>query len=118
MGLFSKITSAMPAVHPHEAHEMLSTGATLLDVREPEEWRAGHAPGSHNVPLSRLAHWSLAEPEASVVVVCRSGHRSRVAVQALRQAGVDAVNLHGGMSAWHAAGLPMSSASGSQPRVL
>ena len=53
-----------------------------------------------------------------VVAVCRSGNRSGQAALALAAAGVDVVNMTGGMKAWHDAGLPMRSNDGTVPRVL
>jgi rhodanese-related sulfurtransferase len=78
----------------------------LLDVREIDEWSAGHAPGALHVPLSRLASESV-PAGATVLCICRSGGRSGKATDALRRAGVDAVNVAGGMNAWSAAGLPV-----------
>lgn len=78
----------------------------LLDVREGDEWAAGHAPGAVHAPLSRL---SLEDVPADrpVVAVCRSGSRSGQATAALVAAGRDVVNLSGGMLQWAAAGLPV-----------
>lgn len=107
MGLLS--TLFPPTVGAGEAHEAVSSGrALLLDVRERGEWKAGHAAGARNVPLSRLAaELGRLEPDRRYVVVCRSGGRSRSAVARLRRAGLDAVNLRGGMLAWQRAGLPL-----------
>jgi rhodanese-related sulfurtransferase len=86
----------------------LDGGAVLLDVREPEEWEAGHAPGARHVPLGllpdRMGEFERSEP---IVVVCRSGHRSGLATEWLTTAGFDAANLVGGMQAWAAALLPV-----------
>jgi len=79
----------------------------ILDVRERHEWKAGHAPGSKNIPLS-----SLDKRTAELVLtrryiaVCRSGSRSRRATVQLRRAGFDVVNLKGGMSSWKRARHP------------
>ena len=78
----------------------------LVDVREPGEWSSGHAPAAVHHPLSQFDPSRL--PEADVVyVICRSGNRSARATEALRDLGVDARNVAGGMSAWEAAGLPI-----------
>lgn len=91
--------------------------ALLLDVREDDEWSAGHAPTAQHMPLSTF-DVAAVRIDRPVVVVCRSGNRSGQATLALVAAGVDAVNMSGGMTAWHEAGLPMQSADGSLPRVL
>jgi rhodanese-related sulfurtransferase len=85
----------------------------ILDVRERHEWKAGHAPGSKNIPLSKL-HARTAELAADrrYIAVCRSGSRSRSAVTQLQRAGLDAVNLKGGMHSWKRAGLPLEPRNG------
>jgi rhodanese-related sulfurtransferase len=98
-----------PSTSAPEAHEALrQRRAVLLDVREPREWRAGHAPGAKNVPLARLGS-RIAELPAgrTYIVACRSGSRSRRAAAQLQRAGLTALNLKGGMHAWQRAGLPL-----------
>lgn len=88
-----------------EAHER-PEGGVLLDVREDEEWAAGHAGGAVHVPMRRLTPPRL--PEARpVYVICRSGNRSGQVVEILTAAGIDARNVVGGMIAWAGAGLPI-----------
>jgi rhodanese-related sulfurtransferase len=91
----------------------------VLDVREDEEWAAGHVEGSTHVPLmelgDRLADLPLAE---QTLVVCRSGHRSAHATAYLRELGVEAVNLDGGLAAWQTAGRPLVADGGQQPTVI
>ncbi|MEU6005398.1 rhodanese-like domain-containing protein [Streptomyces sp. NPDC047453] len=85
-------------------------GAWLVDVREAREWRAGHAPGALHLPLSVLASGADVPPEVSgrlLVVVCRSGNRSRQAAELLSARGADAVDVIGGMRDWVRAGLPV-----------
>ncbi|MGV4981044.1 rhodanese-like domain-containing protein [Streptomyces sp. NRAIS4] len=87
----------------------------LLDVREPDEWRAGHAPGAVHLPLTALAAGAGLPAEAQarpVVVICRSGRRSRQAAELLRGMGVEAVDVMGGMQEWAGAGLPVVDARG------
>lgn len=102
-----------------EADEAVAAGAHLLDVREPVEFDAGHAPLAASIPLGALEQRTEELPrEATIVCVCRSGHRSAAASQALGAAGFDAVNLAGGMYAWAADGLPVVAASGSPGTVI
>jgi rhodanese-related sulfurtransferase len=90
----------------------------LLDVREPDEWVAGHAPEATFIPLGELGQRSAEIPaDQTVYVICRSGHRSAQATAALNAAGWQAVNVAGGMQQWAAAGRPMISESGTQPHV-
>jgi rhodanese-related sulfurtransferase len=102
-------------------------GAVLLDVRENDEWAAGHAPSAVHVPMGqipeRLDELATEFPDRPVRVVCRSGGRSARVTAYLQQAGWDAVNVDGGMRAWAAAGRPMvaesdATPSGAAPRVL
>ncbi|MFG2731870.1 rhodanese-like domain-containing protein [Streptomyces canus] len=89
-----------------------STGdAVLLDVRGPEEWAAGHAPGALHLPLDVLAAGSALPEEAAgrpLLVICRSGRRSHEAVALLASRGIEAVDVVGGMGAWTEAGLPVT----------
>ncbi len=106
--LFPPSTSAQDSYDASRRREVV-----IIDVREPREWKAGHAPGSKNVPLStlkkRIGDFS---PHRRYVAVCRSGARSRSATAQLRSASLDAVNLKGGMSAWSRAGLPLEPRNG------
>lgn len=99
----------MPAVSVADARQKLAEGAPLIDVRMPEEFVDAHAEGARNCPLPALRQCAaeLAQlPE--VYVMCRSGGRSASAVSVLRSAGVNAINVSGGLIAWHASGLPMA----------
>jgi rhodanese-related sulfurtransferase len=94
--------------------------AYLLDVREPEEWSAGHAPGAHHVPMMEIpVRLDEVPTDADVVVVCRSGGRSSQVVAYLASRGWDNVrNLDGGMGAWVDAGREIVRDDGQSPRVL
>jgi len=106
-----------PSVPQIDARSVPDT-AVLLDVREHEEWVAGHAEGAVHVPLGQLPGRLGDVPDGSeVVVVCRSGARSAQATAWLAAQGRRAANLDGGMQAWVAAGRPMVSESGAPPTV-
>ena len=105
----------MPQVSAAEVAE----DAYLLDVREDEEWRAGHPPGAHHLPMMQIPG-RLAEipTEEDVVVACRVGARSAQVVAYLLAAGRDNVrNLDGGLVAWARAGRPLVSEDGRAPEV-
>ena len=103
-------------VDPAEASRLASDGALLLDVREPDEWAAGHAPDAVHVPLGDLDPATIPHDRV-VVAVCRSGNRSgRVALQ-LADAGIDVRNMTGGMKAWAADGRPVRRGDG-QPGLV
>lgn len=103
-----------------EARRRTADGAAvLLDVREPSEWNAGHAPGAVHLPLSALADGAPPAAPAGppVVVICRSGRRSRQAARLLADRGVPAVDVTGGMAAWAAAGFPVRDRHGNAGTV-
>jgi rhodanese-related sulfurtransferase len=91
---------------------MVRSGALLLDVREDDEWAAGHAPGASHLPLSRLSGVVELPSDRAIVCVCHVGVRSAAVAAWLVGAGRDAVNLVGGMAAWLDAGLPVVRADG------
>jgi rhodanese-related sulfurtransferase len=93
--------------------------AFLLDVREDDEWVAGHAPGALHVPMMEIPARAEEVPaDRDVVVVCRVGQRSAQVVAYLRHNGWEhVINLDGGMASWDAAGRPMVSEDGGAARV-
>ncbi len=105
----------VPAVGANE----VPAGAYLLDVRDGEEWAAGHAPDAHHLPMMEIpARLDEIPVDQDVVVVCRVGGRSAHVVAYLRSLGLDkARNLDGGMMAWARAGRPMVSEDGGAPQV-
>jgi rhodanese-related sulfurtransferase len=83
-----------------------------VDVRESGEWDAGHIAGALWIPMGEFADRVSELPEGRLAIVCRSGARSGVVADWLVHSGVDAVNLTGGMEAWHAASLPIEPVDG------
>ncbi|WP_107481535.1 rhodanese-like domain-containing protein [Streptomyces malaysiense] len=94
--------------------------AVLLDVRERNEWEAGHAPGAVHAPLSGLVT-GAALPSAAqarpLVVICRSGQRSRRAAALLAGRGAVVADVEGGMRAWAAAGHPVVDVRGNSGSI-
>ena len=91
----------------------VAADATILDVREDDEWAAGHIAGSTHVPLSQLPARAADIPAADpLVVVCRVGARSAQVAAWLLGQGRQAVNLTGGLDAWAAAGRPLVTDAG------
>lgn len=92
--------------------------AWLLDVREDDEWAAGHAPSATHIPLGQLGARTAELPlDEQIYVICRSGRRSARATEALNGAGWHALNVAGGMQDWAAAERPMVTDSGAAPFV-
>lgn len=119
--MFSLLRRGPDRLTPQQAHQRTSDGkAVLLDVREKPEWTAGHAPNSVHVPLTSLLTGGTLPAEARgrpLVVICRSGHRSRQAVKLLTERGAQAVDVEGGMNAWAAAGYPVVDARGNSGKT-
>ncbi|MEU0659957.1 rhodanese-like domain-containing protein [Streptomyces lavendulocolor] len=95
----------------------------VLDVREHDEWAAGHVEGALHVPMSDFVSRFGEVTEAvadgrRAYVMCRVGGRSAQVTQYLVQQGIDAVNIDGGMLAWEGAGRPMVTDNGSPAIVL
>ena len=83
-------------------------GHILLDVRNADEWEAGHAPGAQWVPLRELEGARFRLPmNRRIVCVCRTGARSGRAAEALISWGFEAANMVGGMKSWAESGFPV-----------
>ena len=108
----------IPTVAMSGVPDPLPEGLGVLDVREDDEWRAGHVEGATHIPLRDVPARLAELPEGQTLVVCKVGARSAQAVAYLQQQGRDAVNLDGGMLDWEAAGRPMVSETGTPPQVL
>lgn len=80
----------------------------LLDVREPSEFQQAHIAGAILIPMGQIkARVQELPADRNIIVVCASGSRSGMVVNALRKAGFSALNLEGGMGAWARASLPI-----------
>lgn len=96
----------------------LPDDVVLLDVREPDEWAAGHAPGALHVPVGDVpARLAELPRDRDVVLVCHGGGRSSRTAAWLLDQGYACRNLTGGMVAYAAAGLPLESDTGEPPVV-
>lgn len=85
--------------------EAQAAGATVVDCREPMEYRAGHVPGAILMPLGQLQDKAADLPTDQIVyVICASGNRSVQASEFLRRMGIEAYSVAGGTSAWQNAG--------------
>ena len=95
------------AIGVGEVADRVVSGALLIDVREPDEWREGHAPDARHIPLGHLGGYLDELPQdRDLLLICRSGARSDYAMRALRQSGFPrAINVAGGMLDWVGAGL-------------
>lgn len=90
----------------------------VLDVRWQEEWDAGHIDGAVHIPLDELDDRAGDLTGGPWVTVCRSGNRSADAAGTLRDTGLDADSLDGGLEAWAAGGRPLVTADGRPGEVV
>lgn len=98
----------VPEVSPQEAFDHVQDGAFLLDVRRPDEWAESHVPGATHIPLDQLPDRTGELPAGQqIIVMCRSGGRSAQATSFLREQGIDAVNMAGGILEWTHQELPV-----------
>ena len=100
-----KIRSEVEEVDPSEVAAHLGNGVVLVDVRESEEWDAGHIPGAKHVPrgyLESRIEGAVADRSQRVVIYCASGQRSALAANTLReQLGYENVaSMNGGITLW------------------
>ncbi|HEX4897760.1 MAG TPA: rhodanese-like domain-containing protein [Candidatus Limnocylindrales bacterium] len=109
VGAASQTPSMASTVSVADAAVLRDDGAIIIDVREPDEWAAGHIPGAILIPLGELpSRIGDVPPNRPIVVVCRSGNRSAQGRDILIGAGFPAVtSLDGGMNDWAGAGLPI-----------
>jgi rhodanese-related sulfurtransferase len=86
----------------------------LLDVREQDEWDAGHAPQAVHYPMSKMMIEGIEGIDLSrrFAIICRSGGRSYQVAETLVEADVVAINVTGGMQAWKAEGFDVVSTTG------
>lgn len=100
----------VPQVDAKTAHTQWQAGEVeLVDVREQSEWDLGHVEGTKLIPLGQLPmRWRELDPDKRWVCVCRSGNRSNYAAAMLRQAGIEAANMQGGMLDWKSEKLPIT----------
>ena len=100
-------------VAPLEVHPLLHSSMRIIDVREPDEYAAGHLPGAVNIPRGMLefkvsgeADWQ--NPEQAVLLYCKTSGHAALATCSLQSLGFTQVrSMAGGFDAWQAAGLPI-----------
>jgi rhodanese-related sulfurtransferase len=109
----------VPEVSAEEASTLVSQGALLLDVREPDEWQAGHAPDAIFLPIGQVeARIDELPRDRQILAICRVGGRLAAVVAALNTLGYDAVNVAGGMRAWESDDLPVIADDGLPGAVI
>jgi hydroxyacylglutathione hydrolase len=101
-----------PSLEPHRVEALRLAGALLVDVRDPEEFAAGHVPGATSLPANRAGFGtrlvSIADPERRVVLIGSDDDHARGAARLAAAVAVEPISgvLAGGFAAWSASGLP------------
>ena len=112
---YLKVKDSLEPVPAAQLLERVRDGlVTVLDVRPPEEYAAGHLPGAINIPLKELEkHLDEFDPSQEIVAYCRGPHCVLAfdAVSRLREKGVNARRLDGGLPEWRMEGFPVESGS-------
>jgi rhodanese-related sulfurtransferase len=106
-------------IDPEEGRRLVEGGALLLDVREDDEWEAGHAPEAVHMAMGTVADRIDEIPDdRTIVCMCRVGGRSGAVAASLAGAGYDVRNVAGGMLAWESGGLPVVTDDGGIGRII
>lgn len=109
--LVNDAKSRVKEVNIDEYQKMPRDGHILVDVREDNEWSAGHAAGAVHLSkgiIERDVEKEVPDKSKTLVLYCGGGFRSALAADALRQMGYqNAISLDGGWRAWNQAGLPV-----------
>lgn len=109
----------VPSVDVYESLDLLGSGAVLLDVRESDEWMAGHAPVARFMPMDSVPELvTTLAGDVPIVVICRSGRRSALVARYLNDRGFTSCNLVGGMQAWQQCGQAVVRDDGSVGSVI
>src|SRR3954466_251075 len=100
-----QIRSRVQEMDPAEVSEHLGNGITLIDVRESEEWDAGHIPGARHVPrgyLESRIEAAAPDKDARVILYCASGQRSALAARTLEDllGYTNVSSMNGGITLW------------------
>jgi len=95
----------MKSITVQQLRERVDT--PLIDVREVDEFAAGHVPGAVNIPMSVIGDRLQELPDGAFDVICQAGGRSARVVEALTARGYDATNVEGGTGEWIGAGYPV-----------
>lgn len=104
-----------PEITIDQLADVMSTGAAVIDVREPDEYLEAHVPGAQPIPMSQLADRQVElDKSAPVYVVCASGNRSAAMTDLLVASGFEAYSVAGGTSGWIRSGRDV--VTGTSPR--
>ena len=101
-----EVKNTYQQITQEEAKKMMDTqDVIILDVRERDEFDAGHIPGAVLLPVGTISGETAAsvipKPDSLVLVYCRSGNRSKTASSSLAELGYTNIYEFGGINTWH-----------------
>ena len=110
IGSSATFSDEVVAITPQDAASMYNENkAVIVDVRENNEWQAGHIAGAIHIPLGQIEARKMeleAYKNSALIMQCRSGVRSATAATILKKAGfANVYNMEGGINAWQKADL-------------
>ena len=101
-----------PEIDQQHFARIHATGAVVIDVRDPDEYHAGHVPAARLLPLGEITRRAGELPtDRPVYVICQAGGRSAQATELMRAVGIDATSVTGGTGAWIESGRPVATAA-------
>lgn len=111
------MTQSYYTASPSDLADRIKSGEVkLLDVRSDSEWNEGHIPCAEHYFLGRLPEEAISlRREGTFITQCRSSARSAIAASLLQAAGVEVIDMSGGLTEWKEAGLPVSTAQDPVP---
>ena len=117
---FADIKKRIKEATPEQVQDLISSGDIQLgDVREKDEWNAGHIPGAVHVPKSYVEQWAedrLPDKEKTTVLYCAGGVRSVMAADLLQKLGYRSViSMAGGFNRWKDSGKPWTAPASFTP---
>ena len=117
---FADIKKRITEATPDRVEDLIRTGDVQLgDVREKDEWNAGHIPGAVHVPKSYLEQWAedrLPEKEKTTILYCAGGVRSAMAADILQKLGYrNVISMAGGFNRWKDSGKPWTTPASLTP---
>lgn len=97
----SKEVDGMSEITASELQQRLTKGPlNLIDIRETDEFAAGHIDGAKNVPMAELLQDHTLDPDETYYLICRTGARTKLATQLLSMQGLNIVNVADGLVSW------------------
>ena len=111
--------SNTPSIQPEQVEDSMENGYLLIDVREDDEWQAGHHINASHIKMGEIpSNLEKFEKEKKYIIVCRSGGRSAKVTDFLVENEIDALNLSGGMKKFSQVSTNVRDSLGNKGKVI